>query len=69
MPLISIQLIQEAYTLSFGVLVSAIGIWTAFIDSKHIEKKGLAKEARIYYWLGLIYIFLGAPLALLLQLL
>lgn len=66
---VSFESFREAYSIAFGILVTLIGLWTLAIDAKHVEKKRLHKESRVYRWLGLIYMLLGLPTAILLKLL
>jgi len=67
-PPISLTLLQESYSIPFGALVTVIGLWTFFVDAKHMKNKQLSREAKVCRWLGLLYAVLGLPTAILLGL-
>ncbi len=51
-----VDYLVSTYTLSFGLLVSAIGAWSWFLDSKAASEP---REAKIYRLLGVSFTVAG----------
>lgn len=63
-----IEHLKNAYTMSFGLWVSIIGLWTMISDSKQMTRQGLQREAIVYRTLGGIYAVAGVGIAVIIQL-